>query len=103
MGWPTNKTKTYIEAPEDYSLTPEQEKAFKALERAFNKCASLNIYTWDNYGSISAVNSDVINHVCPDNSYEALIDDDMVSWFSPKKYYGSSSDDQLYVNFNFQH
>lgn len=100
MGWPTPKKKTYIQAPKDYSLTPEQKKAFKALERAFKKCDALNIYTWDDYGSISAVNGEVVSHVCPDNGYEAEIDNSMVSWFSPKGYDGANADDQLYVNFN---
>ena len=81
---------------EDYSLTPDQMKAFAALKRAFARCNKEGVYVWDNYGFISAVNSYAINSIICGYGEEE-IDDMQVESFSPKGYRGSNADDPLYV------
>ncbi len=84
-----------------YSLTPEQLKAFKALERAFRKCEKVGIYCWDDYGTISAVNGNLVESVAPENNPEkygfAPLDRDMTSCFFSPAWHGSNADDPLYV------
>ncbi len=83
----------------DYSLTTEQEKAFNALRRAFKRCKKENIYLWDNYGTISAVNGGIVHGVCPDSSYDAPLDDSMVS-ISTECNLSANADDSLFVLFH---
>jgi len=81
---------------DDYSLTPEQEKALAALERAFKRCIKENVYVWSNYGTVSAVNGNIIRGISPDPSYEEKLDDSMVSIVSEVNL-GDNADDQLYI------
>ena len=83
----------------DYSLTPEQEKAFSQLKRAFNKCDKLNVIVWDDYGHISAVNGKIVYAPSPDESYEEPLDHSLVSDFTSKAWNDSNADDPLFVNF----
>ena len=44
-------------------LTPEQEKAWKSLKRAFKKCESANIYWYQVLDYLSPLNGDVVQDV----------------------------------------
>lgn len=89
-----------MEAAKDYSLTSEQEKAFRALERALKKCKNSKIILWDNYGTISAVNGKIVCPPVPDSGCGELLDDMMVTTALSKGcWYGSNADDDLFVEF----
>lgn len=83
----------------DYSLTPKQCKKFAQLKRAFTECEKAGLYVWDDYGKISAVNGLVVKQVCPDESYDARLEDDSVSMFYPRCWGSSNADDPLFVSF----
>ena len=81
----------------DYSLTPDQVRAFRSLERAFKECEKAGVYVWDAYGNISGVNGHVVGEVAPDPTLALELDDDQVSWFSPACYGGAIADDKCFV------
>jgi len=83
----------------DYSLTKEQEKAFKALNNAMKRCVKAGIYLWDNYGIISGVNGQVIKQVAADENLDEELDDSMVSWVNEVELQGNA-DVSLYVEYN---
>jgi len=83
----------------DYSLTLEQEKAFKSLKRAFKKCSEAHVIVWDDYGHISAVNGKIVYTPSPDEGYEEPLDSSLVSDFTSKAWNDSNADDPLFVNF----
>lgn len=44
-----------------FDLTPEQQKAFNRLKKAYSDCEKTGIYFFNNYGSLSAVDK---NKIC---------------------------------------
>ena len=82
---------------DDYSLTPKQAIAFEQLKRVIEKCRKDNIYLWDDYGVISAVNGNIVSCVAPDPNLDETLDEDMISCISSQCWNGSNSDDPLYV------
>ena len=55
--------KTEEEYQEAIELNPEQNKAFKALERAVKKCKESNIYFYMVLDSLGALNGDNVDKV----------------------------------------
>jgi hypothetical protein len=49
-------------------LTPEQQKAFNALKRAYKKCGKLNMGFYNNYGTIGVYDKAKISHYDDDKS-----------------------------------
>lgn len=43
-----------------FKLTPEQAKAFKALEKAYSKCVKSGIFFANNYGSLMAFDKSIV-------------------------------------------
>jgi hypothetical protein len=51
------------EVQEMIDLTPNQEKAWKSLKRAFTKCAKENIYLYQVLDSLSGLNGNNISKI----------------------------------------
>lgn len=86
----------------DYSLTESQKKAFRALARAVKRCEKENIYLWDNYGSLTAVNGDVVLSIHPvELSHDDFpeLEHNLTSVINSKNWYAGNSDDPLCVEF----
>lgn len=82
----------------DYSLTPEQKKAWESLKRAFKKCSDAGIYMWDYSGTVCAVNGNSTLCVNTDEKNSDMdLDQSMMSGVKPKCWNNSCSDDQLFV------
>ena len=81
---------------ENYELTDEQKKAFRALELALLKCDQAGLYIWSNYGTLSAVNGEVVKVVAPDESLGEPLDYNKVSSILSKDI-RENADDDLFV------
>ena len=82
---------------DNYDLTAEQMKVFKKLKRVLSECSKLGIYIWDDYGTISAVNGNIVNGVVPDENIGEELDRSQVESIYEKCWKGSNADDTLFV------
>lgn len=82
-----------------YYPTKAQQGAIAELERALAKCSRAGVYLWDNYGTLSAVNGQVVNSVTthPRVDTQPLDDDQVLELGQPACWNTSNSDDQLFV------
>lgn len=87
---------------EKLSLTPDQEKAFKLFERAFNKCKKSGITFYTVLESVTAFNGEYIDSIHDDKSaldfslgdpstpdYNCIMHPDLSGW----------ADDEHFVSF----
>jgi hypothetical protein len=58
---------------EMFELTERQRRAFLKLKRAYEECKKAGVYFYDNYGELSAVDSDKIE-CYNDNSENGILD-----------------------------
>jgi hypothetical protein len=82
----------------NYSLTREQQDIFNELIKVLVKCDKSGIYLWDNYGTISAVNGNVVECVASDDTLDKPLNSNMVEWVSPSCWKHGNADDPLYVS-----
>lgn len=83
----------------NYSITGEQMKAIKAVEKALKEAASKGVHFWDNYGNLCAYNHNVINQPVPDPQLGTRLDTHRVYHLKAKNFHAGNADDQLYVEF----
>ena len=86
----------------NYSLTPKQQRVFARLEKAVRACQAANIFLWDDYGTLSAVNGEIVNDIIPAvkgfaDELEPL-NEGLVSRVIGA-YFHHNADDPLYVEF----
>ena len=63
----------------DYRLTHRQLEAWQDLQTAIDACMSANILVFDYYGTLSAVNGNVVSYVLADKSIGPKLDERQVS------------------------
>lgn len=87
---------------QSYELTSKQQKAFAQLKRAFKACEKANVYVWSNYGTISAVNGNIIKHIGPNDPLGESLNYTYVSSIFGYSL-GDNADDALYVEYEVGH
>ncbi len=58
-----------------FELTPEQESAFKRMERAHNDCVKAGIYLYNDYGMLGAVDRRKISYYNDEPGEGAVCDE----------------------------
>lgn len=90
-------------AREKLELTVEQKRAFKALQRAFKRCKTLNITFYNVLGNITALNGTYISRIHDGDGvkdYSLFGEDELVLLPSIEDSgLDSWSDDKCYIEF----
>lgn len=84
---------------EDLYFTTEQEKVIKAMDRLMRKAEKLGVSFWDNYGTLTAYNSNKISKpdVTEDGKfgYEGGDVNGYIEEIYSRNFYAGSADDPL--------
>ncbi len=83
----------------DYAISGIQMKAIKEVEKALKKAHKMGVSFWDNYGSLTAFNSNGIEQPVPDKNHGTPLNYNHVYSLKVKNFYPGNSDDDLYVKF----
>ncbi len=84
---------------EDYAITGEQMKAIKEVEKAMKRAEKLGVHFWDDYGSITAYDGNVIGQPVPDQGAGVLLNRHHVYSLKVNNFHAGNADDPLYVKF----
>ena len=84
---------------EDYSITGDQMKAIKNVEKAMKEAEKAGIHFWDNYGSFTAYNAKVIGCPVPDKTVGPQLNYNHIYSLKVKNFHAGNADDQLHVSF----
>lgn len=87
-------------------LTTEQKKAAKKVYAAIRAAHKIGVGFWDNYGTLSAYNSNRITLPVPSNNFHqkgigVAMDDHNVSYYEtlpPMSFNAGNADDPLFYN-----
>ncbi|MCK5017742.1 MAG: hypothetical protein KAS32_11825 [Candidatus Peribacteraceae bacterium] len=84
----------------EMGLTPEQEKAVRSVERSMRNADKLGVVFWDNYGTMTAYNSNAITQPIPDSGFEnSLLDhEEVVITVNVMNFKAGNADDNLYFD-----
>jgi hypothetical protein len=83
----------------NYSLTKEQIKAVKSVERAMRKASKIGVHFWDDYGSLRAYNNNKIYLPVPDINGTIELNYDFVEKVNVDNFHSGNADDPLYIEF----
>ena len=78
-------------------LSNKQQSSVYFLARALESCVRNNVYLWDDYGLISAVNGNWILDIRADDLLDEILDDSIVDVLPSSCWHGSNADDNLFV------
>lgn len=90
MRWPLGTSM------KSYNLTKSQQAAFDSLEKAFLRCQREGLYIWSDYGTLSAVNGQVVEIIGPDESLKEPLDHNQVSIILSQDI-RENADDKLFI------
>lgn len=81
----------------DYSLNSEQIKTIKDVEAAMKTAAKMGVGFWDDYGTLTAFNSNEIELPVPDKGIGPILNRNHVYTLKVKNFFAGNADDELYV------
>ncbi len=84
---------------QDVTIKSDQEKAIAALERAIKACEKAEVYLWDDYGCIGALDGRVVVSVCPDDSYDEELPESEIYTIHSPAWHPAVADDQNLVKY----
>ena len=83
----------------NYALSGDQMKAIKEVEKAMRNALKLGVSFWDDYGMLTAFNSNEIECPVPDKNAGPLLNQHHVYRLKVKNFHAGNADDNLYVKF----